>query len=480
MSRALLAAVAPGLLLGACALHDVKEDREAEVAVPEVFGQAEPASSQGPSPAAGAPDRWWTTFDDASLTTTIDAGLSGNLDLKQAWSRLAQADALGRQSRSGRWPQVEASVQASKSHRIINSGAFGQLEVDDPQYDLSVSAAYEIDVWGRVAHLIEAADADRAAGRLDLSAAAMSLAATTTDLWYALAEVRAQAALLDDQIGTSRRYLELVEQRFAQGLAGALDVRQQRQQLRALEAQVPPLAGREATLRHQLAVLQGRAPSEELPGPAASVPDLGALPATGVPSELLQRRPDVEAARLRVLSADHRIGVALADRFPALRVGGSTGYSATSLSDLLSNWIWSIFSSLAAPLFDGDRRSAEVDRARAQLEERMHGYSKAVLVALQEVEDALALERHQRDHLAALEAQLREASATLEEAKSRYVQGLVDYLPVLSALSGHQQVEQRLLSARRQLLSHRIQLHRALGGSWAAELSAEIADGGTP
>ncbi|MEC9072711.1 MAG: TolC family protein, partial [Myxococcota bacterium] len=176
----------------------------------------------------------------------------------------------------------------------------------------------------------------------------------------------------------------------------------------------------------------------------------------------------------------HRVGVAIADRFPALRIGGSTGFQDRDISELFTNWVWSLAANVVAPLFEGGRRAAEVERTRAVLEERLHQYGGVVLRALGEVEDALSGERRQKEHLSALSTQLDDARATLEEARRRYVAGLVDYLPVLTALQSVQQVERQAVSARRQCLSFRVQLSRALGGAWGVQTPVKAASTAVP
>ncbi|MGM0574239.1 MAG: efflux transporter outer membrane subunit [Myxococcota bacterium] len=458
-----LSAMAGAWLLAGCALHDVEESPEPPAPVPEGYSRA------GDAPLDA--DGWWHAFGDPGLDAAMARTLDDNLDLGRAWARVDQASALARQSRAGWWPQIDASLGAQKQQQhIFASEPIGKITSKTSIFNMSVGASYEVDLWGKVREAKEAADLDLQATREDLESLAVTLTSQVAETWFALAEQRALRALLDEQIEVAEEYLELVSLRFRQGFASALDVRQQRQQVRRLQSQTPLVDAQIDVLRTQLAVLQGRAPKAEVDTPEAGLPEPPPLPDPGVPADLLQRRPDVESARLRVAAADHRVGVAIADRFPALRFSGSTGFQDPSIVDIFSSWIWNLAANLVAPIVDGGRRAAEVDRARAVVEERLKAYGQTVLVAVKEVEDALARETWQRRHVEAIEAELASARQTLEEARTRYLQGLIDYLPVLTALQGVQQAEQRLLSARRQLLSIRIQLHRALGGTWTEDL----------
>ena len=234
-----------------------------------------------------------------------------------------------------------------------------------------------------------------------------------------------------------------------------------------MQAQIPLVEARLAVLTHQIATLVSASPRAlELQAPEI-IPDSPPLPATGLPSAVLGLRPDVRGAQARILAADHRVGVAVAQRYPAIRLSASVGLQAFDLEQLLDDWVWSIAANLVVPLFDAGRRAAEVDIAKAEVEARVAALGKVMLTALREVEDALVQEDRQRVHLAELDQRLVLLKRLLEDARARYLEGVTDYLPVISALSGLQQLEQTQLSARRQLLSYRIQLHRALGGDWS-------------
>jgi NodT family efflux transporter outer membrane factor (OMF) lipoprotein len=341
------------------------------------------------------------------------------------------------------------------------------------QFSVSIGAAYEVDLWRRMANAGDAAALDALAVRDDVESIAITLAAEVAEAWFDLIAQRAQHKLISGQIETNETYLELVRLRFEKGLASALDVFQQRQQLVSTRAQLKLIESVIELHQHRLAVLAGAPPQgfaattgDTLPPPPAAVPG------TGLPADLLERRPDVRAARRRVEAADYRVAAAVADRLPALRLRGSTSLQSSSLADFIASPLWSIIASVTAPLLDGGRRAAEVERNRAVVEERLMGYGQVMLQAMVEVESALMQERQQLAYITDLEEAVELADATLREAQARYRQGLIDYLPVLAALQGLQRAELSLLLARRQLLSYRIQLCRALGGGWTQELAA--------
>ncbi len=220
-----------------------------------------------------------------------------------------------------------------------------------------------------------------------------------------------------------------------------------------------------------MALLLGK-PAGEYIAPKQSLPDLPSLPATGVPADLLGQRPDVQAAWLRMQSSDYRVGAALAARLPAIRLSADISTRGfNDVSDLFTNWMGNLIAGLTAPIFDGGRLGAEHDWAKAKLEEQLTNYGKVVLTALKEVEDALVQEQQQELLLKELSAQEDAAEATFKEAQRRYLNGLNDYLPVLNALRSWQIVQQGVVSAKRQRISFRVQLCRALGGTWMEQVS---------
>ena len=445
-------------------LHSVDDAPKPPVPVEAGF-------KRGISTSSVAAGRWWTAFGDDGLNEVMSVAVAANLDLKRAYARLEQAKAIRRGANAAWWPSIDVSANVNRSRSVFQFGAF-----ENSQYDVSAAAAYEIDFWGRINFTTEAAALDFKATQLDLETVAMSVSAQVAETWFQLVEQRATLDLLSSQLEANRTFLELVELRFGQGQVGALDVYQQRQQVASSEGQLPLVESSIAVLEHRLAVLLARSPSQPKLPMKATLPSLPAPPELGVPSTLLTRRPDVRAAQLRVAAADNRIGAAIADQFPTLRLSASAGYrSFTNIGDLFNDLIWTVAGGIAGPLFDGFRRRAEVDRTKAVLQDQLWAYGQVVLTAFQEVEDALVQEAQQQKRLYELDKQVALSKETLAQARTRYLNGLSDYLPVLTALTGLQQLEQSQLAARRGLLSFRIQLYRALGGGWTSEIASGLA-----
>jgi len=248
-----------------------------------------------------------------------------------------------------------------------------------------------------------------------------------------------------------------------------LDIYQQRQAVAENEAGFPPLEARLQKLYHELAVLCGKPPRADLGLTANDFPDLDALPDTGLPADLLSKRPDVRAAGLELRAAQSQVTAARANRLPAVNLSATAGFRSDSFSDLLEKWLTTLAANLTWPIFDAGSRDAAVNRNEKIVKERLASYEQTVLEAIREVEDALVSELKQTVYMEKLNRQLTISRDGFREAVSRYRKGLSDYLPVLTALTSTQRLERSIVQARLERLSQRVKLHRALGGSWMSQ-----------
>lgn len=253
-------------------------------------------------------------------------------------------------------------------------------------------------------------------------------------------------------------------------MVSALDVYQQKQAVESVRAKIPLVEAKTQLLMHELAVLLGRPPRADLGLAQVEIPILGPFPAVGLPADLLAYRPDVRAAGVRLKSAQWQVSAARANRLPALRLMADAQYGRSDLDLFFDTWVLTLAANLTAPIFDGGRRAAEVDRTRARVDENLWAYRRTVLTAVKEVEDVMVSETRQREHIKWLKAVNATAQKGLEEAIGRYRNGLSDYLPVITQLLSFQDLERNLISQQEQLVLFRIGLHRALGGRWLAEV----------
>lgn len=419
-----------------------------------------------------SPGRWWEGFQSDDLNGYVSLALGDNFTIREAWARLNQARAAAAKAGAALYPQVNIEAGATHSEtRTDNNKRVIETNVDD--YSLGLAASYEIDLWGRIRSLKTSENYKVQAGRADLDSAAMTVASEVVNTWIDLLSTREQIHLLERQAGTNAQILELLEIRFQNALANALDVLQQREVVARVKAQMPPLKAKEQTLRHALSLLQGRPPGAPIEISESDLPGLTPLPEPGLPADLLAMRPDVRAAGLRLKSSDWEVSAARADRLPTLSLTGRFEYSGDQLNLIFNNWLLNLAANLTGPIFDAGRRKAEVERTRAVVDERLANYEKTVLTAVREVEDALVNERRQLEHIEALKRQLEAARMAYDEAQSRYAKGEDNFINMLAGLTSVQDLERDLVTQRAALLKYRVSLYRALGGNWTGRLTPE-------
>lgn len=399
---------------------------------------------------------WWTTLKSRHLDRQVDAALAGNLGLREIETRITVAEASLRQAKARLFPSLNAIGEGSGRWED-GSRTGGGSESDTT---LGALLDWELDVFGRLRAARRASAQELEATRADLAGARLLLSAAVAETYFARIEQSEQLGLLKDQIAVGETLLQLTRLRFGQGQASIVDVLQQEEQLKATRALVPVVEARIAELGYALDAFRGRPPSGAPPARGAVLPKPPRLPATGLPSDLLLRRPDLVAAQERLAALDARLVEAIADQLPRFRISASTVIEPGASSSLVA----ALAASVVAPLFDGGERRAEVAKRRAELEGAVAAFGDLFLGALRDVESALVIERKQTERLSRQVTQLETAKRLLAETRNRYSQGLTDYLPVLAALTTVQRLEREIVTTRRNRISQRIALHRALGG----------------
>lgn len=461
-----LLALALALVLAGCASTPLPD--ASPLSTPAQFKEAPPAGWEHAAPAdLASRGPWWRLFNDPELDRWVEEVEVSNQNVAAAAAAYAQARALVREQRASRWPSIDLSGGTTRS------GGDASTSASRNRYQLSLGASWEADVWGRVAGNITAAGARAQASEADLAAAKLSAQGEVAANYFSLRETDAEIQLLDDTLAAYERAAQIARNRYDAGLALKSDVLQAETQLANTGADRVALERQRAQLEHAIAVLVGRAPADfDLPtGQVADTlrAEPPAVPA-GLPSSLLQRRPDIAAAERRVAAANADVGVTQTGFYPSFTLTGQYGLSSTRVSDLFSASAaaWSLGLSLAQTVFDAGATRARVDQSRAAWEQSVASYRQTVLTAFQDVEDQLATLRTLERQLALRRTASAAADQTEQQVLNRYRAGQVSFTEVVTA-------QVSALSARRsvlQLIGQRqtatITLIQALGGGWQA------------
>ena len=412
------------------------------------------------------PDEWWMAFSDTVLNTLIDSALSNNFTLLSAWERLNAARAVVDRESSYLLPDLEAFFGGNVDRGESSS-------VQGESFTAGLSATYEVDLWGRIRSQIDAEQFRADAAYTDYQAGALSLAAVITSTWYRLLEARNQVELILRQEAYNEKVLNVLKNRFGSGQVRSVDILRQNQLLEATREQKTYAQAEVRVLENQLSILLGKTPMEGVKYRIDTLPGLPPLPETGIPLDLVERRPDVKSTFYLVQAADRDLAAAISNKYPRLTLSASLTTSANQAGNLFENWAMTVAGNLLAPLIYGGRLRAEVDRNEALKNQRLYDYGQAVLTAFREVEDALIREQKQTESIESIKQQLRLAEKTSRQLRIEYLNGISNYIDVLVAMVEEQQLKRDLLTAKLILIEYRISLYRALAGGFETERQLE-------
>jgi NodT family efflux transporter outer membrane factor (OMF) lipoprotein len=467
INKNLLSVCALAALVGGCSLAPALKMPE----IPTADTYKEIAPWGRAQPADHLPrDAWWTLYGDLQLNQLQEKLVASNPDLAAALASYNQARAVSDQLRSGLFPSIAGSLDIQRNRQSDNRPLAGPPGSSPTYYNsntLAAQASYEIDLWGRIRNEVAAGDAQAAAAASDLENARLSLLAQLADNYLLLRGLDRDHAILDDTVKAYRRALEVTSARHAGGIAPGLDVARAQTQLDVARAQAAQTLAQRAVIEHAIAALVGESASRFSVTPQIAAIQLPQVP-VGIPSTLLQRRPDVAAAQRRMQAANADIGVARAAFFPSITLGAGGGYQSGQRDNWLSapSAFWAIGPSLLVDIFDAGKRKAQVAQARAVLDEASARYRSIALAAFQQVEDNLALLDHYHDAGEAEKSAVDAAQRSLEFSMDRYRAGAVNYLEVVTSQTAALQTQRDALNLETLQLRASVALIRALGGGW--------------
>ena len=421
---------------------------------------------------------WWTLFGDPQLNQ-LEAQINlSNENLKAATARFEQARALIKFAKSGKYPQISAGLQVS-GNQDSSTYALATPKTRSPfaNFELPVDVNYEVDAWGRVRNTIQAARTEAQATAADLETLRLSYHAELAYDYFELRSADAEQKLLDDTVVNFQKALDLTQNRLDGGVAAGAEVAQAKTQLEATKTQDADIAVRRAQFEHAIAVLTGKPPASfALPANPLNE-DPPAIP-VGMPSELLQRRPDIAANERRVAEANAQVGIAHAAFFPQILLGAALGLEGQSITDWL-NWpsrFWAVGPSVLQTIFDGGRRRAAQQSAQFDYDATVANYRQSALDAFQQVEDNLAALRVLEGEASTQKSAVAAAQQSLQLSTNRYTGGLVTYLEVVTAQSTALTNERVAVDIQRRRMDASVFLIKALGGGWNASRLPGLTD----
>jgi multidrug efflux system outer membrane protein len=450
------------VVLGGCTTVGPDYERPA-VELPAQYPVAAAEAAHGVTP------EWWTLYQDRTLAELVRSARERNADVRLAAARVREAEALAREAGAAFLPEVNAGASAARnrvSTRVIPAPQPG-VAVERSQYQLSASTSFELDFWGRFARASEAAQANLLGSRFNQDLVELTLAGGTAQAYFALRSLDAQMDVLDVTIRVRRESLNIAQTRAEAGLASELDVHQAQGALSDALVQRREAGRARALVERQLATLTGRLDLKLVPGDLFAMP-LPPVPPAGLPSTLLERRPDIRAAEQTLVSANAQIGIARAALFPSISLTGALGAQSAELGNLFSSGagIWTLGAGLALPIFDAGRREARVEQAEARRSQALATYQRSIESAFREVSDALISVAETAAAEEELKLRLQAARSALELSNLRYESGYSPYLEVLDAQRTANEAELAFVRNRQARLGFSVDLMRALGGGW--------------
>jgi NodT family efflux transporter outer membrane factor (OMF) lipoprotein len=413
-------------------------------------------------------DSWWMLYGNTELDELEKKLIAGNPTLAAALANYADARALADQARAGLFPTLSLSASVERDRESVHAPLRGPTT---PTYYNANTAgggvSYEVDLWGQIRNEVAAGEANAAASAADLENARLSLIAQLVDDYVQLRSLDRDSAILDQTVQAYARALSLTEQRHAAGIAPGLDVAQAQTQLNAARSQVAQTLAQRALMEHAIAALLGVSASTFSIKPRIIDLKLPQIP-TGIPSTLVQRRPDIAGAQRRMIAANANIGVARAAYFPTLTLGAQAGFQSNAYSNWLSapSSFWAVGPNALLSVFDGGLRRAQVAQARAAFDASAANYRNTVVGAFQQVEDSLATLNHDHDASVDEKAAVDAAERTLDLSMALYKQGAIDYLTVVTSQTTVLQTQLDALNLDTLQLRASVDLIRALGGGW--------------
>lgn len=411
--------------------------------------------------------QWWTLFNDSQLNQLIDTALVKNNNVQLAVARIEEADAQMREVGGNLLPTVTATGSGLRN-RVTESGVFPVFG-NNPRktYKIGLNGSYELDLWGKLRRANEAARAQLLATQYAKESVTWSLSSLVANNYLAIRSLDAQLRVNEQNLTTAQESLDLAKRRVEGGVATVLDAHQAELVVTTLQTQIVDLKRLRALSEHQLGLLTNDLGLKIAPGDLMAIPTPPIVP-TGLPSELMEARPDVRQAEQDMVSANANIAVARAAFYPSISLSTTYGGESIALNNLLKSpaRVWSLGFDVNLPIFNGGRLNARLDQATAQQKQMVATYQNTLQTAFTEVSDALNNVQQYREQEVLAESKEKTTGNILRVAKNRYEAGYTSYLEVLDAQRNHNEATQAVVQSRQNTLTASVDLFKALGGGW--------------
>lgn len=439
-----------------------------------------PGGWSGPGDTNPVVASWWDSFGSTQVVAVVEKAMTNNYDLQAALARMDMAAADSRMAGADLYPQIGANLDASRTKQnfigLPIPGAGNEpLSTTFESYGLNVATSWELDVWGRIRSGKKAAIADMQASQADYQALQQSIAAQTVKAWLVAVELRRQITLNENVIASYSKTVQQVERRYQRGLADSVAYRLALTDLEGARASLSNWRAQYESAVRQLDLLLGQYPEGLLEVPL-EFPALATEIPVGIPSELLDRRPDLISAERRLAASISRVKQAKRALFPRISLTASGGTGTADLKELVNPdfSVWTLAANAAQPIFQGGRLIAGIDMAKAVNRQALADYARAILTAFTEVETSLSVEDDLADREMHLASAAEQARGSLSRAEERYASGLESILFVLQAQRNVFSAESALINVQRVRLDNRVDLHLALGGGYPVSLSPPV------
>lgn len=438
--------------------------------LPDQFSAAVPEQSQS----ALAIKNWWTLLNDTTLNTLVEQALKNHTDVQYAVARIEETEAYAREVGAASLPSVDFDTTATRS-RVTESGPFPVFAANPRRnYTYQFSSSFEIDFWGKIKRAKESARAQLLASKYAKETVAWTLSSQVAHNYLVLRSIEAQLAIAQHNLKSREESLALTNRRFEGGVASKLDVHQAEVASANLSADIADLTRQRAIYMHQLATLTGQLDLTLASGDGAQLP-VPPVPPAGLPSSLLESRPDVRQAEEQLVAMNANIGYAKAALYPTISLTGSFGAESLALSDILksASRIWSAGLDISLPIFNSGRLNSRVEQSTAKQKQALAQYQASLRTAFQEVNDALVNVRQYKERELAYDLSAESAKNALQIAENRYRDGYSSYLDVLDAQRVYNDASRNVALAREARLVASVDLFKALGGGWDGQKLVE-------